>query len=361
MACLSFAIERFVQRHDLDCTAIWYADRRLATQRLPRVAPKCQILCFGDSTLKFGVAPRVIEDALGKHAYNFAIHAGQPPADYFLLRRAIRAGARPSALIIGHSPWYLSRPATFNVRVWSELIGLRDCLDMGRDTGDAGFLTSIILGRIVPSLRARDEIRANVAKAFRGEGVEERKTIPVLWRNWNQNRGAQIMPQRNITSEQFKAVTIVEYSRPLWSCDRTNALYLKRLLALAAEHRIPVFWLLLPVAPHTQATGDRSGYDAHFTRFVAAAHCRFPNLVVIDGRHAGYDHTTLDDVGHLNGRGAVALTTAVASIIGKNLGDPGQAPRWVTLPTYRECPGAVVENLDESRIALQRPGAGMKR
>src|SRR3954453_15193833 len=91
MVCLVFAIELFVERHDLDCTAVWYADRRLTAHRLPGIAPECQILCFGDRALKFGVAPRVTDTVLGKRAYTFAIHAGQPPADYVLLRTAIAA------------------------------------------------------------------------------------------------------------------------------------------------------------------------------------------------------------------------------------------------------------------------------
>jgi hypothetical protein len=357
MVCLVIAIELFVERHDLDCTAAWYADRRLTAHKLPRFAPECQILCFGDSTLKLGLAPRVIEDVLGKRAYNFAIHAGQPPADYVLLRRAISAGARPSALIIGHSPSFLNRPATINARVWSELIGLWDCFDVGKGTWDAGFFASVVLGRIVPSLRARDEIRANVMKALRGEEIEARKTIPALWRNWNQNRGAQIMPQVTLNSTK----TVPEFSVPTWSCNRTNALYFERFFALAAERRIPVFWLILPIAPHIQAASDRSGYDAQFTRFVAVMHSRFPNVVVIDGRHAGYDERTLTDVLHLNGRGAVAFSTAVASIIGKRLSDPGQASSWVTLRSYRECPSSSVEHLDESVAAVQKPGSGMRR
>ena len=89
-------------------------------------------------------------------------------------------------------------------------------------------------------------------------------------------------------------------------------------------------------------------------------HSRFPDVVVIDGRHAGYDERTLTDVLHLNGRGAVAFSTAVASIVGKHLSDPGQASRWVTLQSYRECPSSSVEHLDESLAALQKRGAGIR-
>src|SRR5690349_13984720 len=69
-----------------------------------REARGCRVLAFGDSLIKCGVAPAVIEGRLGGRAHNLAVGGGLPPADYFLLRRALAAGARPRAVLIGHIP-----------------------------------------------------------------------------------------------------------------------------------------------------------------------------------------------------------------------------------------------------------------
>src|SRR3954465_2985596 len=55
----------------------------------------CRLLCFGDSQVKTGVVPQVLEARTGWRTHNLALVGGQAPSSYFLLRRALDRGARP--------------------------------------------------------------------------------------------------------------------------------------------------------------------------------------------------------------------------------------------------------------------------
>jgi hypothetical protein len=357
MAGLLLAVEGFVARDDVHFATDWSADRRLALRMLRRGAAGCEILCFGDSQIKFGVVPGLIGPPLGKRACNLAVHGGQPAASYFLLRRALEAGASPRALLISTKPFVLSSRPQEHTRPWSELASLRDCLDLGRTTRDAGFFAAIALGRLLPSARARFEIRANVLAALRGEAAST-LAISARLRNWEQNRGAQVVPEG-----EFHAVPVERlwFGQP-WACDPTNARYLERFFALAASRGLPVFWVLAPIQPVAQAESERTGYEGRFLRFVRSWLARFPNVVVLDGRHCGYDESTLVDPFHLNRRGAVALSADVAAAVGRSLADAGAAPRWVQLPAFRgRRERSPVEDLSQSIIALERRGAGVIR
>ena len=354
---LALAAEGFVARHATQFGTYWSADRRLTAARLRREAPGCQVLGLGDSQLKFGVLPALVGPPLGKRACNLAILGGQPAAAYFLLRRALAAGARPEALLLSTKPHVLARPPRTDLRPWAELATLRDCLDLGWTTRDAGFLAALALGRLLPTARARYEVRANVLAALRGEGASA-LAIPAHRRNWYRNRGAQVEP-----AGAFHAVPLERlwFDQP-WASDPVNARYLDRFLALAAARRLPVFWVLTPIQPAAQAESERTGYEARFIGFVRARLERFPNVVVLDGRHCGYDEATLHDPFHLDRRGAVAFSVDVAAAVGRSLAGTGPGARWVELPAFRDRGHpAAVEDMGQSLSALERSGAGVRR
>src|SRR5262249_35519035 len=102
MVGLIIAVESFVARHDLDFTPWGSAAWSASPEAARREAPSCEVLCFGDSLVKLGVLPRVIEGVTGKRAYNLSICAAQAPASYFLLRRGLEAGAKPSAILVDY-------------------------------------------------------------------------------------------------------------------------------------------------------------------------------------------------------------------------------------------------------------------
>ena len=99
MLVLVAVVERFSARHDLELSTTVTRNTRFAALGAEREASDCEVLCFGDSQVKLGVDPRVIEDSLGVRAFNLAILSAPPPASYFLLRCASRPGPGPR-------PWW---------------------------------------------------------------------------------------------------------------------------------------------------------------------------------------------------------------------------------------------------------------
>src|SRR5262249_26092810 len=75
---------------------------RFASRRAETCAPDCAVLGLGDSQMKFGFDPAEIERRLGLRAYNLAVPGTPPPLALGLLRRALWAGAKPRAIVLGH-------------------------------------------------------------------------------------------------------------------------------------------------------------------------------------------------------------------------------------------------------------------
>src|SRR3954447_9395190 len=75
MLGLMALVELALARHGL-APSNWRASGRAASGK----AVGCEVLCFGDSQVKLGLLPRVIEQRLGRPAYNLAIVGGQAPA-----------------------------------------------------------------------------------------------------------------------------------------------------------------------------------------------------------------------------------------------------------------------------------------
>lgn len=345
--------ELFFARHaGLEFSSIWASDRVITGRACRRVARDCKVLCLGDSMAKLGLAPAVIERVSGLRTYNLALHGGPAPASYYLLRRALESGARPAAVLVDFKPRFLRWDPLEFVRPWTESLGLREGHELARTAGDASFFGSFVVGRLLPSARARHEIRSSLMEALRGQASFARGYLPGLWRNWRVNRGAQMM------SESFQMVP----ENPLWcvsgawNCHPVNAAYLRRFLRLAAEHDITVFWVLMPILPESQAGSEQNGFDASYAGYVRGIQAQFSNLVVLDGRHSGYDRTALSDPMHLNRRGAGVLSADVAACVAQRR-DRGGPPRWVELPPYAarriELP---LEDVNQSKMALDTAG-----
>jgi hypothetical protein len=86
----------------------------------------------------------------------------------------------------------------------------------------------------------------------------------------------------------------------------------------------------------------------------------FPNLVVVDARHSGFDQTACFDYTHLNHRGACAFSTDVAGVVERSLRREGNSPRWVMLSGYRPAKrDDPLEDLDQARVALRSEWVGL--
>ena len=144
-----------------------------------------------------------------------------------------------------------------------------------------------------------------------------------------------------------------------WHCHPLNASYVKRFLALAGSRNVPVYWLLPPLHDAVQDRRERGGQFGHQRDFLVGLQRRYPNLVVIDGRHSGYDPSTFYDLTHLNGRGASAFSAGVAEVLSARLGRPIGDARWLILPPFRERPIAG-EDMTQSTVAMGSASAARR-
>lgn len=320
-----------------------------------------EVLCFGDSLIKFAVLPRVVEARTGRAAYNLAVPGGQPAASYFLFRRALAAGARPSAVLIEAAPHvnYFPPSVPAMERLWSEVLTTAELFDLARALRDPGLFGRLAAARALPTVRARHEIRAAVRQALDGTVGAQQWMVALFLRNRRVNRGANaaaVRPEPGARDDESQRNLLTRFS-----CDPVNANYLDRFLDLAAARGIPAVVVLTPYAPAAQRYAEWSGFDAAHTAFVAALCRRHRGVVVLDGRRSGIPRDGFaGDPLHLNKRGAVAFSDDVAAALGRLPAARG-APAWVTLPPYRAGVERIdVEDFDESALALSR-AAGVRR
>src|SRR5437016_3106661 len=98
------AVECALERSWLDLDDPVSLSWRLSARAAEREAPGCALLCMGDSLVKLSMIPQVLEAQTGLRAYNLAVARGPAPAAYFLLKRALRAGASPQAIVVDFKP-----------------------------------------------------------------------------------------------------------------------------------------------------------------------------------------------------------------------------------------------------------------
>lgn len=349
-------IEGWLGRHDLDFTTEWVVAWARSGWAVSHEGPRADVLCFGDSLVMRGIAPRILEQRLGRTSRNFAVYKGQAPTAYFLLKRALDAGARPSAVLIDGGLLY-EDPLVLT-RLWTELADYGELLDLAWTARDAGFFASTVVGKTLPSARMRFEVREGVLAALRGEYASARwEILPKVW-NWRRNLGADIQPPVSPTPEGVVAYLNETHYRPTsWACNPVNAAYVERFLTLAGSRGIPVFWLLPPAQPEVQSRRDGYGFSADFERYFHGLVKRHANLTVLDGRHCAYPPQALMDMTHLNRTGACAFSASVGDVLRDCLTSaaPANFGRWIALPHYQEPEfNATVEDLFQTSERLRQ-------
>ncbi len=364
MLVLVVPIERFMAAHRFGFTGdaqvlAW----RMSAAAIRGEAARAEVLCFGDSLVKFGVLPRVLEAGLGRTAYNVAIPGAQPAASYVLLRRALASGARPRALVVDFYSKVLAAPPRTNRRFWPDLVTFGELLELCGEARDLRLFNESALAWLMPSVKDRHEIRAAILAAVRGEDRQLRATLNASLRHGQINRGAMVMPALPPPPVDRQPGGPFARSHPgRWSLARPNAAYVRRFLDLARVHGLPVFWILPPTSPRWQERIEHRGEEATYLRFVRAFQAPTPNVVVIDGRHAGYGREVFYDPVHLNRAGATVFSADVASTLALHLAGSAPGASWVTLPAYRDRSlNALVEDFSQSEIAVQTADSRLRR
>jgi hypothetical protein len=354
LAMLGFvgSVESCVRRHSLDFASEWLADRQWVAQRLRDQTRNCEILCLGDSQVKFGVLPSILEQCLGIQSFNLAMHGGQPQEAFYLLRRFLRAGGKPSTIVVDFKPWLLAQGVETRLESYAGLLDIEECIDLSWEAGDQKLFGALLARKAVPSFSAREDLLRGIREALRGSSTSEFWTILTRFRNWNRNLGAQVMPEKEYC--RVPLASFPHLSRR-WSCRPLCERYVWRFLELARASGVLVVYLLPPIEPGLQSHCERSGFDADHLRFVRGLRESYPNLLVVDGRHAGYDTPALCDPTHLNRVGAIVLTQDLAEFLAEALKHPTTAGGWVELPRFAvPATTAGVEDLDASIVALRQ-------
>jgi hypothetical protein len=336
MIVLVLAIECFVARHWLQFSDPVSLSWRYSAQAVQADAPRCELLCVGDSLIKHGLIPAVIEHRTGCRTVNLSGARAPALLTYFLLRRALESGARPRAIIVNAKPAVLLANPEFNTRYWQEVLTPRECAEMLYVSRRGSFMLALVAGRLLPSLRCRLELRSSLAAAAQGRADPLHTINRALWRNWTKNSGANISAVDS-SATGATALEVAERNRAdLFHVDPANAVAVEWLLLLAAQQNIPVFWLLAPLSPELQQVRDRTGSELAHEQFIRSLQARFAGgMTVLDARRLGYPPQLFADPTHLNRHGAIALSQVVSEAINQALQlqiSPANRPAdWITL------------------------------
>ena len=333
MLVLVALVEAALAARHLDFATVATDDwRRTASAATTRAVGR-DVLCFGDSLIKYGVLPRVIEARAGLTGYNLAINAGPMPAEYFLLRRTLDAGARPRAIVADFFALMLPDQPRGSIRAYPELATVGNCLDLAWTAGDGDLLAATLVGKLLPSARCRFEVRAALVAALEDRPAAPRAAGRLIRAAWEANRGAQPMPA-DPGGPAANPALVADLTPGHWECDPINAAYFERFVGLAEARGIPVFWVMPPLGPEIRAGRLARGTDAAYARFARDAQRRHPSLVVLDARGSGYDGAAHVDPIHLNERGARVLSGDIARVLVDHGAGRSPDDRWVDLPAY---------------------------
>ena len=332
VALIEAAVDAYPLRFTNSASLSW----RLSFARAERSTNSpAEIVCLGDSLVKIGVLPRLIEAETGRTAENLAMGHAPAPATYFLLRRLLEAGHRPATVVVDFKPSMLAGGPRFNLREWQEILRPAEAVDLTHHAGGLAFLVEIALGRLLPSYRGRFEIREAIGAALGGQIAPTYRNNRFALRNWTINKGAHLNGSSHPFSGSIPPAALRKLIIPNWECHRANQIYLEKFFNLAEANGIQVVWLIAPSSPELQALRETKGRDPAYAAFIAEAQRRHPSITVIDARHANYPTAVFADATHLNGRGAATFSHELAQI----LAHPDQkAARWVALPPFRDWP-----------------------
>ena len=109
-------------------------------------------------------------------------------------------------------------------------------------------MASTLMGRLLPSLRSRLEVQSSLLAALDGKTDRLHSMNRILWRNWTVNAGANIVSANHVFRGEITPAIERELYPGVFHVDPSNFEAIERLLQLAGDRGIPVYWVLLPVS-----------------------------------------------------------------------------------------------------------------
>lgn len=315
-------------------------------------APVSDILLAGDSLIQVALYPRIFEAVTGRVTLNLGAGSAPAPLTELLLRRAFSSGARPAAVVFDMKPSLLAGGRKHFSACWHEFLVPYEIVTSSRIVAIS---PDVVLGVLMPSYRSRPGLRETFFAALRGESSRQIRDNSLRRRNWDVNRGANVMP----ASTRFDGV-ITEERHKIFCSNRfhahpTNIGAARRILSLVIAAGARPYLVIPPFPPGLHERRRRTGADADYSRFLRGLQDEFPALTVLDAREAGYPFDAFFDPSHLNISGGVTLSTDVAAILRADLDSspPHPTKRWVGLPKFRRRPEpAGLETITQSLAAI---------
>ena len=237
---------------------------------------------------------------------------------------------------------------------WTDLLVPVEAIDLGWSSGDFGLALKTLALACFPSVENRPAIRSWVRSTL-SDGADLHGTqLQAMRRNAQENLGAVIWPVMPPPADP-QAVFRGRPTSGEWKPHRANVAFMHRLFSLAEQHGVTVFWLLPPSTPTWLERRTQIGAEQIYEQLARAMLAKHPNLVMIDGRYAGYGASSFYDLKHLHVEGATELTEGLAEVLGRYLSRASSSVPglWVALPKFRGIPRAPgVEDLDQSKLAV---------
>jgi hypothetical protein len=358
MFSLIVLIEGYIARRDTDLGTMYSIEWRMTGKSVKKHAPTSSILCFGTSLTKLGVSPKILQEKLGKPAYCFALSGGQPFASYTMLKKALDSGSNPEAIVVDFKWSALAMEPIWNERVLPEMANVFEYAELALAARDATYFGRLFLVANLPSYRCREEIRANVMAAVQGKEPKRNFERWIMTRNAQANQGATHTPINNDFHGEVSKDDPHLCPKD-WKCHPVAEQYVDKFLALAESRKIPVFWLVPPVAPNTLARRVEIGAEDKYTQFMKSVLARHKDVTVVDGRFSKFALPAFFDMTHLNRDGAVAFTNLLVEVMARSLSDRSSTPtKWVNLPDYK--PATNVVRIEDLKQSVDRIASGKK-
>ena len=335
------------------------ANYEFVRRSVPKEGIRASVVCLGDSLLKQGVSPRILENQLQERVINLSVIGSRPMATYCILRRLLREGGQPKLLLVDFEPDILYSDPRSAVHESAEFYDVEDCLDAALTVGDYNYAGSLLTAVLLPSYRMKYALVDFVTELIRNRRSPDFSQVKKYSRNWLVNKGQSLEPAQHgpLPDDSKQADNIVKEWRKVfqshspWVCNQINQTYMSKFIDLANHNSIKVFWLITPMHPRAQKEMEETGVEAAYVKLARNLQSRFPNLVVIDGRHANYDGHFFIDSEHFHRHGATVYSKALGKILQLKGKD-----RWIELPQCdRSDIDKTLEDVEQSsKIPLQK-------
>jgi hypothetical protein len=366
MVVLIALFESFIARNWLDFTDPVSLSWRYSALAASAHACDSDLLLVGDSLIKHALIPSVMAEVRGERIVNLGAARCPTSMTYFLLLRSLEAGAHPRAIVFNAKPAVLIGGPDFNQRYWQEVLTVSELSQLFGMMSRGEFVAATLAGRLLPSLRSRLEIRDHLLAALHAEAGPLHDINRALWRNWTLNEGANVVFPQTPFSGELTAKDLKNLHPQVFHAEKSNAKAIHRILQLAQDQNIPVYWLLPPLPPSLQSAREESGAEAAYDRFIEGYLARYlRTLWVLDGRHAGYPATAFADATHLNAKGAIALSRTVAKALASKGDNPSveakAITKWIALepwPDHSDETSSPLEDVETSLAKVKQLGEG---